>query len=290
MSLLAIAPEIPTQTPGVLAPQKYKSWLTIDSKNSNVTEIVSQLGIASALFSAGETRVKKSRGGAGNFYLVGHIWGNGYLSYWRDSANSVACVAGAKRGREMGREKSTKEGKGKGGSLPLSPLPPPFSLFPYPLPLSTPATHATMVSAEGTKNLMTFSSWTKNFLLSLKIINCHFILAFNTWFEKVLIDIKFLACEQALHLGDIVKSTRARTTREETRLSRLRRSLARSRAARFACPNRRACSQAIKFSKGILPDSAIQWITKLVFVILIHWILFYPVDSDIRLLNNRGLD
>ena len=72
MSLLAIAPEIPTQTPGVLAPQKYKSWLTIDSKNSNVTEIVSQLGIASALFSAGETRAKKSRGGAGNFYLVVH--------------------------------------------------------------------------------------------------------------------------------------------------------------------------------------------------------------------------
>ena len=53
----------------------------IDSKNSNVTEIVSQLGIASALFSAGETRVKKSRGGAGNFYLVGHIWENVYLSY-----------------------------------------------------------------------------------------------------------------------------------------------------------------------------------------------------------------
>ena len=135
MSLLAIAPEIPTQTPGVLAPQKYKSWLMIDSKNSNVTEIVSQLGIASALFSAGETRAKKSRGGAGNFYLVGHIWENGYLSYWRDSANSVACVAGAKRGREMGREKSTKEGKGKGGSLPLSPLPPSlFPFFPIPYP------------------------------------------------------------------------------------------------------------------------------------------------------------
>ena len=43
----------------------------IDSKNSNVTEIVSQLGIASALFSAGETRAKKSRGGAGNFLLGG---------------------------------------------------------------------------------------------------------------------------------------------------------------------------------------------------------------------------
>ena len=49
-----------------------------------------------------------------------------------------------------------------------------------------------------------------------------------------------------------MKSTRARGTREETRLRgrgragplRLRRSLARSRAARFARPNRRACSQA----------------------------------------------
>ena len=53
----------------------------IDSKNFNVTEIVSQLGIESALFSAGETRAKKSRGGAGNFYLVGHNWKNVFLSY-----------------------------------------------------------------------------------------------------------------------------------------------------------------------------------------------------------------
>ena len=45
-----------------------------------------------------------------------------------------------------------------------------------------------------------------------------------------------IACEQALHLGDIVKSTRARGTREETRLPL---------AARFARQNRRACSQAI---------------------------------------------
>ena len=29
---------------------------------------------------------------------------------------------------------------------------------------------------------------------------------------------KMIACELALHLGDIVKSTRARGTREETRL------------------------------------------------------------------------
>ena len=41
--------------------------------------------------------------------------------------------------RKKGREKSTKEGKGKVPS-PLSPTPLPFSLFPYPLPVSTPAT------------------------------------------------------------------------------------------------------------------------------------------------------
>ena len=54
-----------------------------------------------------------------------------------------------------------------------------------------------------------------------------------------------VACEQALHLGDIVKSTRARgDATAGAGPSRFRRSLARSRAARFARPNRRACSQA----------------------------------------------
>ena len=66
-----------------------------------------------------------------------------------------------------------------------------------------------------------------------------------------------VACELALHLGDIVKSRRARGTREKTRTQgdevenspnpRLLAALllARaSRAARFARPNRTACSQA----------------------------------------------
>ena len=39
----------------------------IDSKNSNVTEIVSQLEIASALFSAGETRAEKAGAAPGIF-------------------------------------------------------------------------------------------------------------------------------------------------------------------------------------------------------------------------------
>ena len=50
-----------------------------------------------------------------------------------------------------------------------------------------------------------------------------------------------LACEQALHFGDIVKSRHARG---DAKAPRLRCSLPRSRAALFARPNRRACSQA----------------------------------------------
>ena len=37
-------------------------------------------------------------------------------------------------------------------------------------------------------------------------------------------------------------------------------------------------------------DSAIQWITQLFPVIHICWIVIYPVDSVIQLLNNLGLD
>ena len=48
-----------------------------------------------------------------------------------------------------------------------------------------------------------------------------------------------LACEQALHLGD-----KSRHARGDAKAPRLRCSLARSRAALFARPNRRACSQA----------------------------------------------
>ena len=49
-----------------------------------------------------------------------------------------------------------------------------------------------------------------------------------------------LACKQALHLGDMVKSRRARVAREETRKrggGGFRRPLARFRTARFARPN-----------------------------------------------------
>ena len=54
-------------------------------------------------------------------------------------------------------------------------------------------------------------------------------------------------------VGDIVKSRPARGTREETLSpSRLRRSLSRSRAARFARPHKRACSQA-----GLVPPRAV---------------------------------
>ena len=56
-----------------------------------------------------------------------------------------------------------------------------------------------------------------------------------------------LAFERAVHSGDIVKSRRVRGTPEE---ARFRLSLARSRAACFARPNRRGCSQATLFYKG----------------------------------------
>ena len=46
-----------------------------------------------------------------------------------------------------------------------------------------------------------------------------------------------LACEQALHLGDIVKSRQVRSMQEETRKQG-------SWAAHFAHPNRKACVQA----------------------------------------------
>ena len=35
-------------------------------------------------------------------------------------------------------------------------------------------------------------------------------------------------------------------------------------------------------------DSAIQWIAQLVSLILICWIVIYPVDSAIQRLNNQG--
>ena len=74
----------------------------------------------------------------------------------------------------------------------------------------------------------------------------------------------YIACEQALHLGDIVKSTRAWGTREATRL----RPLAASPLAR---PNRRACSQAkcysFLFSSSCAPRVSLSpraWLSLLV--------------------------
>ena len=43
----------------------------IDSRNSNVTEIVSQLGFASALFSAGETSAEKLKQGWAQEFFPG---------------------------------------------------------------------------------------------------------------------------------------------------------------------------------------------------------------------------
>jgi len=37
-------------------------------------------------------------------------------------------------------------------------------------------------------------------------------------------------------------------------------------------------------------EISIQWITQLVSLTLIHWIVIYPMDSAIQLLNKWGLD
>ena len=53
-----------------------------------------------------------------------------------------------------------------------------------------------------------------------------------------------ISCEQALHLGDKVKTGRARGTREETRKRGVGVVGGCPRAALFVRPNRKACSQA----------------------------------------------
>ena len=46
----------------------------------------------------------------------------------------------------------------------------------------------------------------------------------------------------------------------------------------------------LKSSGPVVPrvDSAIHWITQSVLLVFIRWILLYPVDGAIHLLNNRG--
>ena len=84
-------------------------------------------------------------------------------------------------------------------------------------------------SLDKTPNLMVFSEmsfWNEIFLCSIK--------------TEMFTVAESLACVQALHLGDIVKSTRTNGTGEEMR----ERGKGERSAARFARPNRRACSQA----------------------------------------------
>ena len=84
-------------------------------------------------------------------------------------------------------------------------------------------------SLDKTPNLMVFSEmsfWNEIFLCSIT--------------TEMFTVAESLACVQALHLGDIVKSTRTNGTGEEMR----ERGKGERSAARFARPNRRACSQA----------------------------------------------
>ena len=70
------------------------------------------------------------------FWGSSHLFGYGILTILFRPC--VDCVTGAKRGggREKGREHRPS---------PSVPNPPPFPLLPNPLPLSTPATQATLV-------------------------------------------------------------------------------------------------------------------------------------------------
>ena len=95
--------------------------------------------------------------------------------------------------------------------------------------------------------------------------------------------------------GDIVKSGRARGTREETRRwglgKRVCRSLARSRAACFARANRRACSQAMTNSLTLLFQALLprKFLINLFYrprLFLIHltlFVLFYNLKTSLQL-------
>ena len=53
----------------------------------------------------------------------------------------------------------------------------------------------------------------------------------------------------------------------------------------FADIRSRLFKRWIALSSGQI---SLQWITQLVFLILIRWIVLYPMDSAIQRLNNRG--
>ena len=76
-----------------------------------------------------------------------------------------------KKGRERGREKRTKEGKGK-RALFLSPLPP--SLFPYPLPFSTPATQAILCSFQIIEPVVAVMAGALDFTVCYDLTKVHF--------------------------------------------------------------------------------------------------------------------
>ena len=79
----------------------------------------------------------------------------------------------------------------------------------------------------------------------------------------LLVSVRHVACEQALLFGRVKQVSRERASARRSREGQtlcgvpgfpgsstfLGPSLARSREARFACPNRRACSQAMFFNK-----------------------------------------
>ena len=81
--------------------------------------------------------------------LQGKIASNTIHSFQTFSVHSLRGRHKNWRGRGEGKKRQREKGRER-RLLPLSPIPLPFSLPPYPLPLWTPATQATTYTESGT--------------------------------------------------------------------------------------------------------------------------------------------
>ena len=79
------------------------------------------------------------------YFFNSAVIANSKLDYCKDTVNNPMISLRGGRKKRMGSGKEEKRERGEKGRepYPFSPIPPSFSLPPYPLPLSTPATQAT---------------------------------------------------------------------------------------------------------------------------------------------------